>query len=187
MAYYIAIDSGGTKTEAVLADESGHILHRTTGCGCNPMNVGVPSARSTLVSTVKQLQRLSSLSVDSIYAGIAGANHADIIPEKELEKECGIPLARIEDDRRIVLSGTLGHVNGCGLICGTGSSLSILIDQEPVRQVGGLGYPIDTGGSGSMDFFSGTNKFPYGPKRGDHLMRKEEEAARMPEGYPIDL
>ena len=42
-------------------------------------------------------------------------------------------------------------------------------------------------GSGSMDFFSGTNKFPYGPKRGDHLMRKDEELARMPAGYPIDL
>lgn len=148
MAYYIAIDSGGTKTEAVLADDSGHILHRTTGCGCNPMDVGVPAARGTLVSTVKQLLQLSPVPVEALYAGVAGANHADIIPEKELEEECGIPLVRIEDDRRIVVSGTLGHVNGCGLICGTGSSLSILIDQEPVRQVGGLGYLIDTGGSG---------------------------------------
>ena len=42
-------------------------------------------------------------------------------------------------------------------------------------------------GGGSADFFSGTNRFPYGPKRGDHLMRRAEEAARMPEGYPVDL
>lgn len=148
MAYYIAIDSGGTKTEAIVADDSGHILHRTTGCGCNPMDVGVDAARSTLIATIRHLQALSGVEIASLYAGIAGANHADIIPVEELRAECGISKVRIEDDRRIVVSGTLGHVNGCGLICGTGSSLSILIDQEPVRQVGGLGYLIDTGGSG---------------------------------------
>ena len=41
--------------------------------------------------------------------------------------------------------------------------------------------------TGSADFFSGTNKFPYGPKRGDHLARRDEELARMPNGYPIDI
>lgn len=42
-------------------------------------------------------------------------------------------------------------------------------------------------GSGSGDSFSGVNKFPYGPKRGDHGRRREEELARMPKGYEIDL
>lgn len=42
-------------------------------------------------------------------------------------------------------------------------------------------------GGGSADFFSGKNKFPYGPKRGDHLNRRDEELARMPEGYNIDI
>lgn len=44
-----------------------------------------------------------------------------------------------------------------------------------------------TDGGGSADFFSGKNKFPYGPKRGDHLARREEELARMPAGYEIDI
>lgn len=44
-----------------------------------------------------------------------------------------------------------------------------------------------TDGEGSADFFSGKNKFPYGPKRGDHLARREEELARMPAGYEIDI
>ena len=42
-------------------------------------------------------------------------------------------------------------------------------------------------GGGSADFFSGKNKFPYGPKRGDHLSRRAEELARMPAGYDIDI
>jgi len=54
----------------------------------------------------------------------------------------------VEDDRRIVLSGTIGHTNGCGMICGTGSSLSIIKENKPILQIGGLGYLIDTCGSG---------------------------------------
>lgn len=37
------------------------------------------------------------------------------------------------------------------------------------------------------DGTSGKNKMPYGPKRADHAMRHDEEMARMPKGYPIDL
>ncbi len=42
-------------------------------------------------------------------------------------------------------------------------------------------------GGGSADFNSGKSRFPYGPKRGDHLNRRAEELARMPEGYQIDI
>lgn len=42
-------------------------------------------------------------------------------------------------------------------------------------------------GSGATDAVSGISKFPYGPKRADHLMRHDEELARMPDGYRIDL
>lgn len=46
---------------------------------------------------------------------------------------------------------------------------------------------VCTDGDGKADFFSGSNKFPYGPKRGDHLARRDEELSRMPEGYDIDI
>lgn len=42
-------------------------------------------------------------------------------------------------------------------------------------------------GSGATDAVSGVSKFPYGPKRADHFMRRSQELARMPEGYTIDL
>lgn len=150
MNYYIGIDSGGTKTETILADEQGHIVYRTLHCGCNPMDVGVEAAQHTIRSIVKEVQAVAPCDgpIVSLYAGIAGANHAQIMEESGFAEESGIRHVRIEDDRRIVLSGTLGHVNGCGMICGTGSSLSIIREGEPIRQVGGLGYLIDTGGSG---------------------------------------
>ena len=40
---------------------------------------------------------------------------------------------------------------------------------------------------GTTDAVSGLNKFPYGPKRADHAVRKAEELACMPAGYEIDL
>lgn len=46
---------------------------------------------------------------------------------------------------------------------------------------------VGRNGSGDTDAVSGRSKFPYGPKRADHLMRRGDEAGRMPEGYPIDL
>lgn len=42
-------------------------------------------------------------------------------------------------------------------------------------------------GGNSADAYSGHSRFPYGPKRGDHVKRHDEELARMPEGYTIDL
>ena len=150
MNYYIGIDSGGTKTETILADETGHILYRTLHCGCNPMDVGVEAAQHTILSIIEEVQAVAPCdgTIVSLYAGVAGANHAQIVEESRITQDYGIPHVRIEDDRRIVVSGTLGHVNGCGMICGTGSSLSIIKEGEPIRQVGGLGYLIDTGGSG---------------------------------------
>lgn len=148
MDYYIGIDSGGTKTEFVLANENGHILQRDIGCGCNPLDVGVEFTRTYIIDAIQKLVAATPGRVVSIYGGIAGVNHVVLNMETILHRDFPGTEVRFEDDRRMVVSGTLGHQNGCGMICGTGSSLSIIIDDEPIRQVGGLGYLIDTGGSG---------------------------------------
>lgn len=148
MNYFIGIDSGGTKTEAVLVDEQGHILKHEVVCGCNPMDVGVAAARETILSVIDKLDECAPQKVKSIYAGIAGVNRISIELDDVLKNKYGFEYLRVEDDRRIVLSSMLGHANGCGLICGTGSSLSIIRENEPITQIGGLGYLIDTCGSG---------------------------------------
>ena len=148
MDYYIGVDSGGSKTEFVLADEMGHVLQRAVDSGCNPLDKGPDVAGEIILRNVEQLAEKAPKRVCSIYAGIAGANHVDMHLTELIRHKLGGAKVRIEDDRRIVVSGTLGHADGCGMICGTGSSLSIIIGEEPIRQVGGLGYLIDTGGSG---------------------------------------
>lgn len=148
MDYYIGVDSGGSKTECVLADESGHVLQRSVDCGCNPLDIGPCLASEIILKNLEQLAEHAPERVSSIYAGIAGANHVDMHLAESIKQRFDGAKVRVEDDRRIVVSGTLGHADGCGMICGTGSSLSIIIGDEPIRQVGGLGYLIDTGGSG---------------------------------------
>ena len=45
----------------------------------------------------------------------------------------------------------------------------------------------DSAQSGSLDEVSGVSRLPYGPQRVDHRMRRQEELARMPQGYTLDL
>jgi len=76
MDCFIAIDSGGTKTKAVLADAHGHIFSQTRTAGCNPLDVGSDVACDTIISCISDLTKCKYGQVVSLYAGIAGVNHA---------------------------------------------------------------------------------------------------------------
>lgn len=174
MDYFIGIDSGGTKTEAILADETGCIIARNIDQGCNPMDIGVVAAREKISAVIENLVEKSPGKVKSMYAGIAGVNRIDLDMEEEIKKKFCLENAKIEDDRKIVLSGNIGRVNGCGLICGTGSSLSIVKDGEPTKQIGGLGYLIDTCGSGfELGQAALKQAFRYLDGRGDRTILPE--------------
>ena len=44
MRYFLAIDAGGTKTDAVVFDETGHIIYRDLSAGNNGMDIGQEAA-----------------------------------------------------------------------------------------------------------------------------------------------
>ncbi|MBQ2751344.1 MAG: hypothetical protein IJF25_02095 [Oscillospiraceae bacterium] len=148
MQYYIGIDAGGTKTEAILADQSGHIVRRTVNKGCNPMDIGVAETKSHILTVVKELADTSPETPVSVYGGIAGLDRIDVGMDAFLSENLPIPVIRTEDDGCNMISGMLGHTDGCGMVCGTGSSLFARIEGKPLVHIGGLGYLIDTGGSG---------------------------------------
>lgn len=148
MDYYIGIDAGGTKTEAVLTDETGRVLRRRRQPGCNPMDIGIPAVREQILSLVRELSASAPQTPVSLYGGIAGLDRIDVGLDPFLRARTEIPLIRTEDDGCNMISGMLGHRDGCGMVCGTGSSLFARIEGEPLVHIGGLGYLIDTGGSG---------------------------------------
>ncbi len=106
MELFIALDAGGTKTEAILAKNDGTVLLRAYGKGCNPMDVGVKATQEIVCDIVQQLQDAADGPVLSLYAGIAGANRTDTGLEALLRERFPIPHIRIEDDMRIVVSAT---------------------------------------------------------------------------------
>lgn len=148
MNHYIGMDAGGTKTEAVLTDERGHIVSRLYGRGCNPMDNGPEAVRSTVLDAANALLKKAPDPVVSLYGGIAGLDRIDIGLDEFLRARLPIPSIRTEDDGFSLISGVLGHVDGCGMVCGTGSSLFARLEGRPPLHIGGLGYLIDTGGSG---------------------------------------
>ena len=48
-----------------------------------------------------------------------------------LQQAFPVRAIRIEDDGCSLISGTLGHQDGCGMVCGTGSSLFVRIEGSP--------------------------------------------------------
>ena len=147
MRYCIAIDGGGSKTESVLFDETGHILRRHVGVGGNPTDTGPEEARRRLRACMAEILP-GAPPLAALYGGMAGILPNGDIYSEDLEQTHVTEHIRIEDDGCSLISGTLGHGDGCGMVCGTGSSLFVRIEGQPLRHIGGKGYLIDTGGSG---------------------------------------
>lgn len=149
MRYFIAIDSGGTKTDAVLFDETGHILSRSLTMGCNAMDIGIDTACAHLLSVVQDLAEKTPSDgvLTAVYSGVAATDYFNGALGKFVKPHFPGVNMRFEDDAVNLISGTLGHQNGCCIVGGTGSSLYARIDGKIIH-LGGWGYLIDTGGSG---------------------------------------
>ncbi len=148
MRYFIGLDGGGTKIDAVLFDENGHIINRYVGKGGNATDVGKEVALQRLDVCINQILQDFPGKITAIYGGMAG-----VVPNGDFYSGHIDPLFsesknRFEDDGCILISGGIGCRDGCGMVCGTGSSLFIRISGQPLRHIGGKGYLIDTGGSG---------------------------------------
>lgn len=148
MRYCIAVDSGGTKTDLVLFDLSGRVIARHRGPGCNGMDIGKEEALQRMVTMIRNIASLSPSPISSFYGGIAGILPLGDYMSEEIRSILPEAVINVEDDGPELISGTIGHKDGCGMVCGTGSSLFIRREGKPLEKIGGKGYLIDTGGSG---------------------------------------
>lgn len=148
MRYCIAADAGGSKTDVVLFDETGHILRRHIGPGGNATDIGVDEARGRFETCLEHILPEAPGKIAALYGGMAGVfPHGDFY-SSYFRPRLDVGSVRFDDDGCSLLSGTMGHSDGCAMVCGTGSSLFVRIEGQPLRHIGGKGYLIDTGGSG---------------------------------------
>ena len=148
MKYCIAVDGGGTKTESVLFDETGHILLRHLGNAGIATDLGAEEARRRMLVCLDQVIAHAPGRLAALYGGVAGVLPNGDIYSQAVQARYAVDSVRFDDDGSNLISGTLGHSDGCGMVCGTGSSLFVRVEGQPLRHIGGKGYLIDTGGSG---------------------------------------
>lgn len=148
MRYFAAADSGGTKTESVLFDETGHIMAHTRHPGANPMDIGIEESQKTLEAALSEILAKSPSRVTSLYLACAGVEPAGDCIEQYLRPRLDTQCLTVEDDGLCMISGTVGKGDGCSIVCGTGSSLFGRIRGRKHLHIGGVGYLIDTCGSG---------------------------------------
>ena len=148
--YYIGIDGGGTKTEAVIADKDGQVLYRCQAGATNPNDVGVDASVSVIVDLTEELLQKAKIAPEdvSLFAGISGAlNHRDELIAGIKVKMPDVAQVDVGSDIVNLLYAELPLGDGACVICGTGSACFLRADDELYR-IGGWGYLLDSAGSG---------------------------------------
>jgi N-acetylglucosamine kinase-like BadF-type ATPase len=152
--FVLGIDGGGTKTQALIVDEEGHVHGWGIGGPSNYDDVGVEKAKTGIAEAVRiarQRAALSEAPFNSVFLGMAG-----VVSDKDRAVIHGIArqlnLAAdqniaIDHDCRIALAGGLSGRPGIVLIVGTGSSCYGSNSAEESWRSGGWGYLISDEGS----------------------------------------
>lgn len=142
----IAIDGGGSKTEAAAVDVSGHLLARARTGATNPNDVGEAEAAARLTALIASLGK--ELRPAAVFAGVSGAvGHEEVLTAALAEACPGVPVRAATDIYNLL--GLLPDANAdcAALICGTGSVCFARKSGE-LHRVGGWGWLLDshTGG-----------------------------------------
>jgi N-acetylglucosamine kinase-like BadF-type ATPase len=149
MTYKIGVDGGGTKTECILIDDTGTIVARHLGPGCNPSVIGAEKARNIVANAIQVL--LHSKFGDK-HPPIA-ATHIYAAGNRQLWREAadtlnGLGSVFTADDSYPVLELATNGKPGLVLHGGTGSFVAARAPDDSVHYAGGIGWRFGDGGSG---------------------------------------
>ncbi|KIL49547.1 N-acetylglucosamine kinase [Jeotgalibacillus soli] len=154
MPYVIGIDGGGTKTKAVLLDETGKVYAVSKAGPSNPTAVPSEQLKTTLQCILVGLQLQAPNEYKQVKAGFAGMSGAgDAVSRSHLKKiffdltEGRFPIWVDIDAINALYAGTLGKP-GILQIAGTGAITYGLNKEGECERVGGWGYLFDDQGSG---------------------------------------
>ena len=148
--YFLGVESGGTKTTAVLSDIAGATV-RTVQMGAGNVSVsGRERTRELINEIVARL--LENESIESIRWATLGFAGAGRQAEKQILAEILIRLGlhhfTVMTDAELLYVATFDQDRGMLLISGTGSVCVIRNRQNQFEQIGGWGYILGDEGSG---------------------------------------
>lgn len=149
----VGIDGGGTKTDAVLCDESGRVYKRVIGGPASPTSQPVETAVVNLRRVMEELMaEYGGLEgrIDALFAGISGGgvgDNAAMLRWYFAEMLPGCVRLDNYNDAVNALRSAIPSGDGMIAISGTGSSVFANVNGE-MFQAGGWGYLLGDEGSG---------------------------------------
>lgn len=146
MKYFLGIDSGGTKTEFALADESGHIVGHALMGTTNYQQCGPETLAENLATGVEELLKGRGLTVRDIRHAFLGLAAYDEIKEdmKAVSQAVRQGLKgiayEIAGDNVCGWAGSLAGCSGVNIVAGTGSIAYARNDAGQSARSGGWGH-----------------------------------------------
>lgn len=139
--YYLSVDSGGTKTDVVLADRYGNIVSRFIDKGSNYQSCGEKQSYEVFKRIYKKIyQKIRDFDMLTCVFGVAGfdTKYDEIVIRKILEKS-GFKKYELFNDAYLALkAGIEGNKYGIVIVSGTGNIL-YGVGQKGIMRLGGYG------------------------------------------------
>jgi glucosamine kinase len=152
MAYFLAIDAGGTKTDFVLASET-QILARTRTGTIKRMRTDARTALSNLTAALQTLSEQTGIAISSISQtciGTAGETVPLVTDFLRTEISARVPGGLLLlGDVEIALDAAFPGAPGVIVIAGTGSNVAGRGGDAIVQRAGGWGPVLADQGSGN--------------------------------------
>ncbi len=145
----LVCDSGSTKTDWIVADQSSVILRFST-CGLNPAVMGVSRVKELLESVL--LPRVEGMDISVVEYYGAGCTQA-IIPDMQKLLADMLPTAKnvlVASDMFGAAKALCGKEKGICAILGTGANSCLYDGEKIVQNTPALGYILGDEGSGAV-------------------------------------
>lgn len=152
MAYFLGLDGGGSKTEALVVDENVQTLGEGRAGPANHLRVGIDEATREVKRAIVEATSEAGIQLGQIefgYCGIAGSDHPKHRANMVEAVRRFFPHGRftVDSDTRIALTGAVGFAMGMVVISGTGSVAFGRNESEVEARAGGWGPTLGDEGS----------------------------------------
>jgi N-acetylglucosamine kinase-like BadF-type ATPase len=167
MQYFLGVDVGGTKTHAVIVDETGRVAGFGEAGPGNHQGVGYDGMLATLRQALTQVLTEAQLGIDQIAGagfGIAGYDW----PSETARMEKTIRALGLEAPFRMVNDAVPGIIAGAqdgwgiGVVSGTGCNCyGLSKDHQRIGRVSGYGIMMGEGAGGTEIVFRAMQMVNY--------------------------
>jgi len=155
MRYFVGVDGGGTKTDAVVGDESGRLLGLGHAGPANHAVVGIEGAGQAVRQAIDAALKEAGASLDQVEYAVLGLAGADFPEDFEnLTRSvrtavAGLPF-HVVNDTWIAFRGGADRSWGAVVICGTGVNAAARGKNGQEVILRGLTYEVGNRG-GAVD------------------------------------